>query len=58
MELNNIVINFNKIINFYEYKIKEYEDIGNKIIIIENNIKNIIINNETSFKRRSARNTC
>ena len=30
MELNNIVINFNKIINLYEFKIKEYDDISER----------------------------
>ena len=52
MELNNIVINFNKIINLYEFKIKEYDEISNKILMLESTINNIIINNENIFKRR------
>ena len=52
MDLNNIVLNFNKLINLYEYKIKEFEDINNKIILIENNIKNLIKNNENILEKR------
>jgi len=52
MDLNNIVLNFNKLINLYEYKIKEFDDINNKIILIENNIKNVIKNNENILEKR------
>ena len=52
MDLNNIVLNFNKLINLYEYKIKEFDDINSKIILIENNIKNIIKNNENILEKR------
>ena len=52
MDLNNIVLNFNKIINLYEYKIKEYDDINNKIILLEDNIRNTINNNDNIFNKR------
>ena len=52
MDLNNIVINFNKLINLFEYKIKEFDDINNKIIILEKNIINTINNNEDIFIKK------
>ena len=52
MDLNNIVLNFNKLINLYEYKMKEFDDINSKIILIENNIKNIIKNNENILEKK------
>ena len=52
MELNNIELNFNKIINLFEYKIKEYELIEIKIDMIYNNIINTLDNNEILFKNK------
>lgn len=52
MELNNIELNFNKIINLFEYKVKEYEKIENKLNLINNNIINTLSNNEILFKNK------
>ena len=52
MDLNNIVINFNKIINLYEYRIKENKKINDKIDIINNNLINTVNNNDSMFKNR------
>ena len=49
MELNNIVLNFNKIINLFDLKMKEYSKIEVKINSIENYIISIYTNNENKF---------
>lgn len=52
MDLNETMINFNKLINLFEYKIKEYKKIENKITIINNNLINTLNNNEIIFKNK------
>ena len=52
MELNNIELNFIKIINLFEYKVKEFEIIERKILLINNNVINTINNNEIFFKNK------
>lgn len=49
MELNNIELNFNKIISLFEYKLKEYKMIEDKLNLINNNLVNTINNNEKKF---------
>ncbi len=52
MDLNETMINFNKLINLFEYKIKENKKIENKITIINNNLINTLNNNEIIFKNK------
>ena len=52
MELNNIELNFNKLINLFEYKIKEFYKIDNKINVIYNNIINTLNNNQIIFTNK------
>ena len=56
MQSSDIILNFNKLINLFEYKFEESKKVEYKLNLIYVNIINTIKNNESMFKNKAINN--